>query len=125
MRHHFRPEFLNRIDDIVVFHPLQREQIRSIVDVQLTRLASRLVEKRIQLELSDAARDILGERGYDPTYGARPLRRAIQRLVLDPLAMEIIEGRVREGDRVQADANPAGDDLVFTVLEHTEATSAA
>jgi len=125
MRQHFRPEFLNRIDDIVVFHPLQREQIRSIVDVQLTRLASRLVEKRIQLDLTDAARDILAERGYDPSYGARPLRRAIQRLVLDPMAMEIIEGRVREGDRVQADANADGEGLVFAVIEHAEATSVA
>ena len=125
MRQHFRPEFLNRIDDIVVFHPLKREQIRNIVDVQLKRLATRLTEKRIQLDLTDAARDILAERGYDPAYGARPLRRAIQRLVLDPLAMEIIEGRVSDGDQVQADANPDGEGLVFKVTEHAEETSAA
>jgi ATP-dependent Clp protease ATP-binding subunit ClpB len=103
LRKAFRPEFVNRIDDIVVFHPLRREHIRSIVDVQLKRLAKRLAEKRITVELTDAARDLLAEHGFDPTYGARPLKRAIQRMVLDPLAMEILQGRVVEGSTVEAD----------------------
>jgi ATP-dependent Clp protease ATP-binding subunit ClpB len=108
LRKAFRPEFVNRIDDIVVFHPLRREHIRSIVDVQLKRLAKRLAEKRITVELTDAARDLLAEHGYDPTYGARPLKRAIQRMILDPLAMEILQGKVTEGSTVVADAVDGG-----------------
>jgi ATP-dependent Clp protease ATP-binding subunit ClpB len=104
LRHHFRPEFLNRVDDIVVFHALTREHIRKIVDVQLGRLSKRLEEKHIKVELTDAARDLLAEQGYDPTYGARPLKRAIQRRVLDPLAMEILSGNIREGSIVTVDA---------------------
>jgi ATP-dependent Clp protease ATP-binding subunit ClpB len=100
LRRHFRPEFVNRIDDIVVFHALDRSHIRRIVDVQLRRLAKRLVEKRITLDLDDAARDLLAEKGFDPAYGARPLKRVIQRLVLDPLAREILAGKVQEGDHV-------------------------
>jgi ATP-dependent Clp protease ATP-binding subunit ClpB len=113
LRRHFRPEFLNRIDDIVVFHPLKREHIRRIVDVQLKRLAKRLADKRITLELSDSARDLLAEHGFDPTYGARPLKRAIQRMVLDPLAMEILEGRVTDGAHVVAESD--GGKLRFAV----------
>jgi len=104
LRHHFRPEFLNRVDDIVVFHALTREHIRKIVDVQLRRLSKRLEEKHIKVELTDAARDLLAEQGYDPTYGARPLKRVIQRRVLDPLAMEILSGNIREGSVVTVDA---------------------
>ena len=103
VRAHFRPEFLNRVDDIVIFHPLTRDHIRRIVDVQMTRLARRLAEKQISIELTDAARDLLAAEGYDPTYGARPLKRAIQRLVLDPLAMEILSGKIHEGERVYID----------------------
>jgi ATP-dependent Clp protease ATP-binding subunit ClpB len=111
LRAHFRPEFLNRVDDIVVFHPLTREDIRQIVDVQLKRLSRRLGEKHLTIELTDAARDLLAEQGYDPTYGARPLKRVIQRRVLDPMAMEILEGRIKDGAHVTADAN--GDKLHF------------
>ena len=111
LRQHFRPEFLNRVDDIVVFHQLHREHIRRIVDVQLARLAKRLSEKRITITLSDAARDMLAEQGFDPTYGARPLKRVIQRQVLDPLAMEILEGRVKEGSNVYVEVE--GDRLKF------------
>ncbi|HOD49657.1 MAG TPA: ATP-dependent chaperone ClpB [Candidatus Hydrogenedentes bacterium] len=103
LRHHFRPEFLNRVDDIVVFHALSKEHIRKIVDVQLKRLAKRLYEKRITLELSPQARDLLAERGYDPVYGARPLKRVIQRMILDPLALEILQGHVQEGAHVVAE----------------------
>ena len=96
LRAHFKPEFLNRVDDIVVFHPLTREHIRKIVDVQMRRVAERLEEKHIAIELNDDARQLLAEQGYDPVYGARPLKRVIQRLLLDPLAMEIIAGRIKE-----------------------------
>ncbi len=115
LRRHFRPEFLNRVDDIVVFHPLTREHIRSIVDVQLKRLSNRLAEKKISLELTETARELLAQQGYDPTYGARPLKRAIQRLVLDPLAIEILEGRVREGDHVVVDTD--NNHMVFRTVE--------
>ena len=112
LRRHFRPEFLNRIDDVVVFHPLTREHIRRIVDVQLKRLSARLAEKRITIQMTDAARDLLAQQGFDPTYGARPLKRVIQRMVLDPLAIEILEGRVEDGDSVTVDA--AGEHLTFS-----------
>lgn len=118
LRQYFRPEFLNRIDEVVVFHPLGRRHIRSIVDVQLGRLAERLEEKWISIELTDAARALLADRGYDPTYGARPLKRCIQRLVLDPLAVEIIEGRIQEGVTVTVDTH--GDELGFQ-SKHTQA----
>jgi ATP-dependent Clp protease ATP-binding subunit ClpB len=111
LRGHFRPEFLNRIDDVVVFHALTRENIRGIVDVQLRGLAKRLAERRLTLELSDAARDLLAESGYDPVFGARPLKRAIQRMVLDPLAIEILQGHVPEGSHVAIDRD--GDRLRF------------
>jgi ATP-dependent Clp protease ATP-binding subunit ClpB len=114
LRGHFRPEFLNRIDDVVVFHSLGRENIREIVDVQLKQLAKRLTERRLTLSLTDAARDLLAEQGYDPVYGARPLKRAIQRLVLDPLAIEILEGRVPEGSTVQVEAD--GEKLKFHAM---------
>ncbi|MBN2312070.1 MAG: AAA family ATPase, partial [Candidatus Hydrogenedentes bacterium] len=104
LRRRFRPEFLNRIDDIVVFHPLSREHIRQIVDIQVRRLSGRLDQKRITLTLTDAARDLIAEKGYDPAYGARPLKRVIQRTVLDPMAMEILAGRIHEGAHVTLDA---------------------
>ncbi|HOZ48515.1 MAG TPA: ATP-dependent chaperone ClpB [Candidatus Hydrogenedentes bacterium] len=111
LRRYFRPEFLNRVDDIVVFHPLTKLHIRRIVDVQLKRLAKRLQEKHIGVELTDAARDLLAERGYDPAYGARPLKRVIQRLVLDPMAIEILEGRIKENSDVVLDVD--GEALCF------------
>jgi ATP-dependent Clp protease ATP-binding subunit ClpB len=105
LKRHFRPEFLNRVDDIVVFHPLDKELIRDIVEIQFKQLAHRLNEKRIRVELSTAARDLLAEQGYDPVYGARPLQRVIQRLVLDPLAMRIIEGKLTENSDVRVEVN--------------------
>ena len=113
LRRHFRPEFLNRIDDIVVFHPLTREHIRKIVDVQLTRLSKRLGERNLTLELSDEARDLLAELGFDPVYGARPLKRTIQRHVLDPLARELLTGRVPDGSHVAI--KRVGEELAFDV----------
>jgi ATP-dependent Clp protease ATP-binding subunit ClpB len=108
---HFRPEFINRVDDIVVFHSLGREQIRSIVDIQLGRLRQRLAERDIQLKLDDDARDKLGEAGFDTVYGARPLKRAIQSQIENPLAQQILRGDFIAGDRVVAKLKRG--DLVF------------
>jgi ATP-dependent Clp protease ATP-binding subunit ClpB len=98
---HFRPEFINRVDDVVVFHPLSREHIRSIVDIQLAYLQARLADREMQIHLSDAARDRLAEAGFDPVYGARPLKRAIQQQVENPLAQEILQGKFKPGDVIE------------------------
>jgi ATP-dependent Clp protease ATP-binding subunit ClpB len=98
---HFRPEFVNRIDDIVVFHPLGREHIRKIVDIQLGYLHERLAEREIGIHLSDAARDKLADAGFDPVYGARPLKRAIQQQIENPLAQEILQGKFKPGDIIE------------------------
>jgi ATP-dependent Clp protease ATP-binding subunit ClpB len=103
LREHFRPEFLNRIDEIVFFHALSREDIRRIIDIQLAGLTRRLADRKIQLTLSERARDLLIEEGYDPVYGARPLKRVLQRRVLDPLALAVLQGQFKEGDTVHAD----------------------
>jgi ATP-dependent Clp protease ATP-binding subunit ClpB len=100
----FRPEFINRIDDIVVFHPLGSQQIRRIVDIQLVYLRKRLQERNMDLTLDDAARDLLGEAGFDPVYGARPLKRAIQQQIENPLAQRILKGEFIPGDRIRATA---------------------
>ena len=98
---HFRPEFINRVDDVVVFHPLSREHIRSIVDIQLAYLQARLADREMQIHLSDAAKDRLAEAGFDPVYGARPLKRAIQQQVENPLAQEILQGKFKPGDVIE------------------------
>jgi len=98
---HFRPEFINRVDDVVVFHPLSREHIRSIVDIQLAYLQARLADREMQIHLSDAARDRLAEAGFDPVYGARPLKRAIQQQVENQLAQEILQGKFKPGDVIE------------------------
>ncbi len=108
LRQHFRPEFLNRVDDIIFFHALTRQDIRHIIDIQLDALLRRLEDRKLRLELTDAARDLLIEEGYDPVYGARPLRRTLQRRLLDPLALAVLDGRFREGDVVVADASHEG-----------------
>jgi len=100
----FRPEFLNRIDEVIEFTPLSKEQIAEIVELQLARLRERLAERRIQLELTDAAKEALAEAGWDPAFGARPLKRAIQRLVENPLALRLLEGDFADGDTVRVDA---------------------
>jgi ATP-dependent Clp protease ATP-binding subunit ClpB len=101
---HFRPEFVNRLDDIVEFAPLSREQLREIVDVQVALLAGRVSARGVEIELTDAARDLLGELGYDPAYGARPLKRVIAKQLVDPLARALLAGTYAPGDRVVADA---------------------
>jgi ATP-dependent Clp protease ATP-binding subunit ClpB len=115
LRAHFRPEFLNRVDEIIVFHALTREQMRTIIDIQLRGLMKRLEDRKIRVELSDRAKDLLIAEGYDPTYGARPLKRTIQRRVLDPLAMRVLQGEFREGDTVRLDVTSG--DLQFSRTE--------
>ncbi len=113
LRQQFRPEFLNRVDDIVVFHPLGEEQLTHIVDLRLKDLQNLLADRRITLELTDGARHAIFEAGYDRAYGARPLKRAIQRMVQDKLAVKILDGSVLHGDHVKVDAGRSG--LTFTV----------
>ena len=119
LQRHFRPEFLNRLDEIVVFRPLTREQLREIVEIQLQSLRARLAEKRITLTLTEAAKDYLAERGYDPVFGARPLKRVIARELETPLAVKILAGEIKEGDAVVVDVGPTG--LVFRNPERVEA----
>jgi ATP-dependent Clp protease ATP-binding subunit ClpA len=118
LRATFRPEFLNRIDEMVVFHPLSREHLSEIVELQLRRLEDRLSERGIRIELTDAAKELLAEAGWDPTYGARPLKRAIQRLVENPLAMRLLDNEFGDGDTVLVDARD--DELVFEKAEVAE-----
>ncbi len=108
---HFRPEFINRVDDVVVFHPLQKEQIRRIADIQIDYLRHRLQARDIGLEVSEAALDKLGEAGFDPVYGARPLKRAIQQMIENPLAHELLEGRYKVDDTIHVDFD--GEKIVF------------
>jgi ATP-dependent Clp protease ATP-binding subunit ClpB len=115
LRDHFRPEFLNRVDEIVVFSRLDREQLAEIVELQVARLRRRLDERGVELELTDAAAELLAREGYDPAYGARPLKRLVQRRIENPLAQRILAGEVRDGDRVVVDAE--GDELTFAVAE--------
>jgi ATP-dependent Clp protease ATP-binding subunit ClpB len=118
LRDRFRPEFLNRIDEVVVFQPLSREQLSEIVELQLGRLRERLSERRLELEVTDAAKELLAEEGWDPAYGARPLKRAIQRLLENRLALELLEGRFADGDTVRVDASDG--ELVFERAEVSE-----
>jgi len=108
VQQNFRPEFVNRIDDIVVFHPLGTEQIRAIVHIQLGQLRKRLVERGLDLALDDKARDLLGEAGFDPVYGARPLKRAIQQQIENPLAQQLLQGRYASGDRIYVNVGEDG-----------------
>ena len=114
LRAHFRPEFLNRVDDIIVFRPLAREDIRRIVDLQLTRLTDLLAARKLGLEVTPAARDLLAEQGYDPVYGARPLKRVIQQRMQNPIALEVLEGHFPEGTTIRVDQ--AGQELKFTAV---------
>jgi len=111
LRDAFKPEFLNRIDDIIIFNSLGREQIKSIVEIQLKRLRQNLAQRKMALEITDSAKALLAEKGYDPVYGARPLKRTIQRLIQDPLAVKILEGEFKEGDRINVDSD--GDEMLF------------
>ena len=119
---YFRPEFLNRVDEVVEFQALTREQLGEIVELQLERLRARLGERGIELELTESAKEAVAEAGWDPTYGARPLKRALQRLVENPLAMRLLEGDFADGDRVRVDAQNG--ELVFEKAQAAEPAAA-
>ncbi len=112
LREAFKPEFLNRVDEIIIFNNLGREEIKSIVEIQLRRLRQNLAGKKMDLEITEAAKALLADKGYDPVYGARPLKRTIQRLIQDPLAVKILAGEFKEGDRIKIDAQH--DQFVFS-----------
>ena len=113
LRQTFRPEFLNRIDDIVMFSPLGKDQIERIIDLQMSSFLKRVAEKQVALKLTAAAKALLFREGYDPAYGARPMKRAIQRLIQDPLALKILDGEVKPGDEVVVDADPKTGEMTF------------
>jgi ATP-dependent Clp protease ATP-binding subunit ClpB len=108
----FKPEFVNRLDEIVEFHQLSRDEISQIVDLQVAKLITRVRERGVEVELTDEARTLLGNLGYDPTYGARPLKRVIQKQLVDKLALKLLEGEYQPGDRVLVDAQ--GGELAFS-----------
>ena len=109
LRHHFRPEFLNRVDDIIIFRPLGKQEIEHIIDLQLKRLEQLLGDRKLTFELTPAAREVLATEGYDPAFGARPLKRAIQRLLQNPLALAVLEGKFSEGDHIVVERDPKGE----------------
>jgi ATP-dependent Clp protease ATP-binding subunit ClpB len=109
LRAHFKPEFLNRIDDIITFNSLGKTEIARIIDIQLAVLRKYLAERRITLDLTEEAREALFTEGYDPAFGARPLKRALQKLIADPLALKILEGGIQPGQHVVADVNKQGE----------------
>jgi ATP-dependent Clp protease ATP-binding subunit ClpB len=117
---HFRPEFLNRVDDIVVFHPLGQAELRKIVDLQLHRVEKLAAEAGVVLEVTDEARDFLAREGYDPVYGARPLKRAIQRQIQDPLALHMLEEEVAEGSIARVDVGGGGEGLTIHTIPGRE-----
>ncbi|HYE80199.1 MAG TPA: AAA family ATPase, partial [bacterium] len=119
LRMAFRPEFLNRVDDVIVFHPLTRAELDQIVNLLVNRLEKRLLDRRIAIKVTPAARAFLGEEGYDPTYGARPLRRAIQRLVENPLASRLLRGEFEDGDTIEVDVTPEGE-ITFQRAAHSD-----
>jgi len=112
LRAQFKPEFLNRVDDVIIFHALTIENIKEIVEIQLRNLRKRLSGRKMEINLTARAKDFLAKEGFDPVYGARPLKRAIQRFIQDPLALKMLGGEFSEGDTIEADA-PSGDQLVF------------
>ncbi len=121
LRQHFRPEFINRIDEVVFFHTLGLEHMKSIIDIQVTALLARLADRKIQVELSESAKGALVTEGYDPAYGARPLKRTLQRRILDPLALRVLEGEVKEGDRVRVEVSDG--DFTFTTTRPATASA--
>jgi ATP-dependent Clp protease ATP-binding subunit ClpB len=112
---HFRPEFLNRVDEIVTFHPLTKEDLKKIVDIQLERVSKLMAQRNLTLKVDSSARAYLAEEGYDPDFGARPLKRTIQREVQDPLALKVISGEISEGDTVKV--SKGADGLEFETIE--------
>jgi len=119
---HFKPEFLNRVDDIIIFRPLGKEQLVKIVELRLEDVRRLLADRKISLELTDAARELLFTEGYDPNFGARPLKRAIQKLIQDPLALKILDGEVLHGDHMVVDADKAAGKMKFAVSKRVGET---
>ena len=117
LRAHFKPEFLNRVDDILIFNPLGKEQLSKIVELRLEDLRKLLADRKISLELTAAAKELVFTEGYDPSYGARPLKRSIQRLIQDPLALKILDGEVLHGDHVIVDKDKREGKLTFKVAK--------
>ena len=111
LKAHFRPEFLNRIDETVIFNPLGREEITKIVDIQMQYLRERLAERRMSVVVSDRVKELIASKGFDPAFGARPIKRTIQRLIEDPLSLKILKGEFKEGDTIKAEV--ADDMIVF------------
>ncbi|AEK35729.1 MAG: ATP-dependent chaperone ClpB [Corynebacterium variabile] len=120
VKHAFKPEFINRLDDVVIFESLSAEQLKSIVEIQVRQLAERLAARRLDLQVTEAAKSWLAERGYEPAYGARPLRRLIQKAIGDALAKKLLAGEVRDGDTVQVDVDPHLDSLVIEAVAHED-----
>ncbi len=118
MKQHFKPEFINRIDDLVIFHPLKQGEIASIVDIQLGRLSHLLAQRGLSISLTDAAKNLIARHGWDPVYGARPLKRAIQKYIADPLSSALLEGKFKEGQQIVADAK--GETIEFKSAPHQE-----
>jgi ATP-dependent Clp protease ATP-binding subunit ClpB len=114
---HFRPEFLNRVDDIIVFRPLGKDQLVKIIELRLEDVRRLLADRKISLELTDAAKDLMFTQGYDPNFGARPLKRAIQKLVQDPLAMKILDGEILHGDHVVVGVDKKAGKMKFEVSQ--------
>jgi ATP-dependent Clp protease ATP-binding subunit ClpB len=114
LRAHFKPEFLNRIDDIIIFKRLGAGQLREIVSIQLRRMAQLFAHRNIELEITEEARDHLARQGYDPVYGARPLRRLLQKEILDRLSTKLLQGEIHEGDQVVVDFDPGSGELTFS-----------
>jgi ATP-dependent Clp protease ATP-binding subunit ClpB len=112
---HFRPEFLNRVDDIIVFRPLGKDQLVRIIELRLEDVRRLLADRKISLELTDSAKDLLLTQGYDPNFGARPLKRAIQKLIQDPLALKILDGQILHGDHIVVDADKKAGKMTFAV----------
>ncbi len=113
LRQAFKPEFLNRVDDIITFRPLTHEDIEQIVDIQIKRVEKQLADRKLTIEITPAAKKLIVAEGYDPVYGARPLKRAIQRLLQNPLAVSVLEGQYAEGDRILVDRAKDGNSLSF------------
>jgi ATP-dependent Clp protease ATP-binding subunit ClpB len=125
LRAAFRPEFINRIDEIIIFNPLGKEQLGKIVGMLLNSVEKLLAERQITLELTPAAQELILREGYDPAYGARPLRRTIQRMIQDPLALQILEGTILPGQRIRVDRDSTGEEMQFNVVKEKQPAAAA
>jgi ATP-dependent Clp protease ATP-binding subunit ClpB len=123
LKAHFRPEFLNRLDEVIVFNSLGMEDIKQIVDIQIDYLRRRLAERKLDIKLTDRAKEVLASEGFDPNYGARPLKRVIQREIQDKLARELLEGEFSEGDLIEVDVDPDGEFTFTRVGESVYAES--